>query len=180
LTALRKNIAIVMVAVVFAAAGALVYQWRAGSLAEAGPDPAVAGQQLMSARLNGLDGAATTLEKWRDKVLVVNFWATWCTPCREEIPEFIKFQSSHDAQGVQFVGIAVDTPERVAIYAKEMGINYPLLVGGLETMELARAVGNRAGVLPFTVVMGRNGRVAASVVGILKPEKLEKILRPLL
>ena len=83
-------------------------------------------------------------------------------------------------RGVQFVGIAVDTPERVAAYAKEMGINYPLSVGGLEMMDLARDAGDRAGVLPFSVVIDQGGRVADVTVGILRPEKLEKVLQPLL
>ncbi len=168
-----------LAAVLFAAAGVLAYQWRAGTL-DGGPDPVATGQRMLAARFNGLDGVSQSLEQWRGKVLVVNFWATWCGPCREEIPEFIKYQSSHGAKGVQFVGIAVDTPERVAIYAKEMGINYPLLVGGIETMELAREVGDRAGVLPFSLIIDRNGRVAATVVGVLRPEKLEKALAPLI
>ena len=176
---MRQKLAIAAAALVFAAAGALVYQWRAGAF-DSGPDPVVAGQRMLAANLLGLDGAPQTLGQWRGKVLVVNFWATWCAPCREEIPEFIKFQAANGARGVQFVGIAVDTTERVALYAKEMGINYPLLVGGLDAMELARDVGDRAGVLPFSLVIDRSGRVAGTAIGILKPEKLEKMLLPLL
>ncbi len=138
------------------------------------------GQRILTANLKGLDGAAMSLQQWRGKVLIVNFWATWCAPCREEIPEFIKMQSALAGRGLQFVGIAVDTPERVAAYAKEMGINYPLSVGGLEIMDLARDAGNRAGVLPFSLVIDRSGRVADVTVGILRPEKLEKIVQPLL
>ena len=99
---------------------------------------------------------------------------------REEIPEFIKWQAENAAKGVQFVGIAVDTTERVAIYAKEMGINYPLVVGGLETMEFARQLGNQRSVLPFTLVIDRSGKVASVQVGMLRPEKLESLLKPLL
>ena len=166
-------------ALVFAAAGILVYQWRAGAF-ERGPDPVVAGQRILAANVKGLDGTAFSLQQWRGKVLIVNFWATWCAPCREEIPAFIKMQSAMTGRGVQFVGIAVDTPERVAAYAKEMGINYPLSVGGLEMMDLARDAGDRAGVLPFSVVIDQGGRVADVTVGILRPEKLEKVLQPLL
>ncbi len=176
---MRQKLALAAAAIIFAAAGVLVYQWRAGAF-DSGPDPVATGQRILTARLAGVDGATQSLEQWRGKVLVVNFWATWCAPCREEIPEFIKFQANHAAKGVQFVGIAVDTPERVAIYAKEMGINYPLLVGGIESMELAREVGDRAGVLPYSLIIDRSGRVIATVVGILKPEKLEKTLLPLL
>ena len=167
------------VALAFAAAGLLVYQWQHGGF-ETRPDPVASGQHLLSTRLNGLDGKAQSIDQWRGKVLIINFWATWCTPCREEIPEFIKFQTKFAPNGVQFVGIAVDTPERVSIYAKEMGINYPLLVGGIETMDLARDVGDRAGVLPFSLIIDRAGRVVTTVVGVLKPERLEKELQPLI
>lgn len=176
---MRQTILIGLAAVVFATAGALAYLWRSGAFSD-GPDPVAGGRQLLSAPLKGVDGAPLTLEQWRGKVLVVNFWATWCTPCRDEIPEFIKFQAKYAANGLQFAGIAIDTPERVAAFAKEMGINYPLLVGGIETMDLARDLGDRAGVLPFSVVIDRSGRVVTTVVGILRPERMEKLLVPLL
>ncbi len=167
-------------AVLFAGAGLLFYQWRAGALDDRPPDPEAAGQMVLAAKLMGLDDQPQALEQWRGKVLVVNFWATWCAPCREEIPEFIKFQDRYGTRGVQFVGIAVDLKERAGPYAREIGINYPVLVGGLESMDFARQVGNRLGVLPFTLVIDRSGKVATTEVGILKPEKLENLLKPLL
>ena len=176
---MRQTLLIALAALVFAAAGALTYLWRSGAF-EDGPDPVAGGRQLLAASLKGVDGAPQTLEQWRGKVLVVNFWATWCTPCREEIPEFIKLQAQYAANGLQIAGIAIDSPERVAAYAKEMGINYPLLVGGIETMDLARDLGDRAGVLPYSVVIDRSGRVAGVVVGILRPERFEKLVLPLL
>lgn len=163
-------------AVVFAGAGFLFYQWQAGAFDER----SAAGQVLLAATLNGLDDKPQPLEQWRGKVLVVNFWATWCAPCREEIPVFIRFQEQYAGRGVQFIGIAIDQKERIVPYARDIGINYPVLVGGLEIMELARQAGNRAGVLPFTLVIGRDGKAATPVVGILKPEKLENLLKPLL
>jgi thiol-disulfide isomerase/thioredoxin len=165
------------VAVVFAAAGLFYYQWRSG---EAPPDAMEAGRMVLAARLMSVDDKLQPFEQWRGKVLIVNFWATWCAPCREEIPGFIQFQERYRASGVQFVGVAIDQKERVAPYAKEMGINYPLLVGGLETMEFARQLGNRRSVLPFTLVIDRAGMVNTAHVGILRPEKLETLLKPLL
>jgi thiol-disulfide isomerase/thioredoxin len=166
-----------LIAVGFAAAGILYYQWRAG---EALPDPAEAGRMMLAASLMGLDGKVQPFEQWRGKVLVVNFWATWCAPCREEIPGFVKFQEQYRAQNIQFVGVAIDQKERVEPYAREMGINYPLVVGGLETMEFARQLGDRRSVLPFTLVIDRGGKVAASEIGIIRPDKLETLLKPLL
>jgi thiol-disulfide isomerase/thioredoxin len=164
-------------AVLFAGAGYLFYQWRAGARP---PDAAATGQLVLAAKFMGLDDQPQALAQWRGKVLVVNFWATWCGPCREEIPGFIRFQDQYGPRGVQIVGLAIDQKERVAPYAKDIGINYPVLVGGLESMDFARQVGNWRGVLPFTLVLDRQGKVVSTEVGILKPEKLEVLLKPLL
>ena len=169
---------ITALAVICAAAGFGVYQWRAGD--DNSTNAAATGQMLMAAHLIGLDGKPHPLEQWRGKLLVVNFWATWCAPCREEIPGFVKFQQQYEMHGVQIVGIAIDTAERVVPYIQEIGINYPILVGGIETMDFARQIGNRAGVLPFTVVIDRHGKVVATVVGIVRPEKLVSLLGPML
>jgi thiol-disulfide isomerase/thioredoxin len=166
-----------VVAVAFTAAGFLYYQWQSRDVP---PDPAVAGRRVLAASFMGIDDKLQPFEQWRGKVLVVNFWATWCAPCREDIPGFIQFQERYRASGVQFVGVAIDQKERVAPYAKEMGINYPLLVGGLETMEFARELGNRRSVLPFTLVIDRTGTVTTAQIGIIRPDKLETLLKPLL
>ena len=173
----RQTLLLGTLAVLFAGVGFLFYQWRSG---ERSPDPVAARQMVLAAKLLGLDDKLQPLEQWRGKVLVVNFWATWCAPCREEIPGFIRFQALYRARGVQFVGIAIDQKERVGPYATDIGINYPVLVGGLETMELARQVGNRRGVLPFTLVIDRSGKLAVSEIGVLRPDKLENLLKPLL
>jgi len=177
LTRALQALALAALAILFAAAGFLYYQWRSGPDL---PDPAAAGQKLLAASLKGLDDRSQALDQWRGQVLVVNFWATWCAPCREEIPVFIQVQDRYRARGVQCVGIAIDQPERVRPYASEMGINYPLLVGGIETMEFAREIGNRAGVLPFTLVLDRSGRVAATHIGTYSVDALDKTLAPLL
>ena len=169
------------VARVFAAAGYLIYQWQSGAFGNGPPQNAVAtGQMVLAASLPGLDGKPQALAQWRGKVLVVNFWATWCAPCREEIPGFIKFQEQYGARGVQIVGIAIDRKERVAPYARDIGINYPVLIGGIETMDFARLLGNRQGVLPFSLVIDRSGKTVAVVTGVLKPEKLEDLAQSLL
>ncbi len=135
---------------------------------------------LLAASLPDLDGRPTTLGAWPGQVRVVNFWATWCPPCREEIPEFIRLQEKYRAAGVTFVGLAIDTPDRVAPYAKQMGINYPILIGEIEAMELARQAGNSHGALPYTVVLDRAGKVAVTHLGIFKTPQLEAALAPLL
>src|SRR6476661_1853241 len=116
-------------------------------------------------RLPDLDDRLQTVGDWRGKVVVVNFWATWCAPCREEIPLFVKLQKQYGDRGLQFVGIAVDELAKVKPFAAELGMNFPVLVGGAELIELTRKLGNRAGVLPFTVVVSRAGKVVSTEVG---------------
>ena len=161
------------VAILFAAAGIFFYKWHS---ADAPPSPEVAGRMVLGASLLGLDNRPQPFEQWRGKVLVVNFWATWCAPCREEIPGFIQFQEQYRARGVQIVGVAIDQKERVAPYAKDMGMNYPVVLGGLETLEFARLLGNQRSVLPYTLAVDRGGKVIFSQVGVLKPEKLAALL----
>ena len=120
------------------------------------------------------------MSKWRGKVLVVNFWATWCAPCREEIPALMRVQHKYVANGVQFVGIAIDNVSKVLEYAEEMHIDYVLLIGGMETLGLTKDLGNRAEVLPFTVVLDRAGKVAYAHAGPLSEALLEAVLSPLL
>ena len=172
-----QALVLVVLAAAFACAGFLFYQWRAGDLAQG---PGTAGEVLFATTLKGLDDQPQPLDRWRGRVLVVNFWATWCAPCREEIPAFIELQRKYADRGVQFVGIAVDQIERVRPYARDIGINYPVLIGGMDGIDLARSVGNRAGVLPFTLVIDRQGAVSQAMIGIVKPDRLEQIFKKLL
>jgi thiol-disulfide isomerase/thioredoxin len=142
--------------------------------------PASAARDLMTARLPDIDGRPQALEQWRGKVLVVNFWATWCAPCREEIPAFMKVQDKWSTRGLQVVGIAIDDADKVRPYIAELKINYPILVGGLDGIELARQAGDRLGGLPFTVVFDRKGGAVHSQLGGVNQQKLEALLEPLL
>jgi thiol-disulfide isomerase/thioredoxin len=125
-------------------------------------------------------GREQALEQWRGKVLVVNFWATWCAPCREEIPDFVRLQDELGAKGLQFVGIAIDQADKVGQFQKEFSINYPLLIGGYGAIELSRALGNRLGALPFTALVGRDGDVAYVHMGPLKEAQLRALANKLL
>lgn len=135
---------------------------------------------LMAVSIADLAGRPRTLTEWRGKVLVVNFWATWCPPCLKEIPEFMRMQERLEAQGVQFVGIAADREDKVREFARNYKINYPILLGQMDVIEIARLAGNRVGGLPFTVVVDRQGRWVHSESGALDEPRLQEILRPLL
>jgi thiol-disulfide isomerase/thioredoxin len=134
---------------------------------------------LMALALPDLNGTDQRLEQWKGKVLFVNFWATWCAPCREEMPEFIKAQREFGARGLQFVGIAVDDADKVRQFAAEIGLNYPALLGGYGAIELSRTLGNRVGALPFTIIIDRAGRVVHTQLGPMKMEQLNGFIAQL-
>jgi peroxiredoxin len=168
----------------FAMAAVAVLAAGAGLYAGLSRQPTEATTQATSALL-GLtlpdpEGHDQPLAQWRGKLLVVNFWATWCAPCRAEMPEFVKAQSLYGARGLQFVGVAVDEPGKTREFAKEIGLNYPVLIGGFGAMELSKSLGNSVMALPFTVVINRQGEVAYTQLGTLKPERLNLLIEKLL
>jgi thiol-disulfide isomerase/thioredoxin len=171
-----------IVAVALLALGAgLIAGWRAYAPANLSPAQAKsAAEMLYVSTMPDLKGINQSFEQWRGKVLIVNFWATWCPPCREEIPQFIKVQEKYRSRGLVFVGVAVDKKDAVRTYADEIGINYPVLLGDMEAMELTRKAGNRAGVLPYTLVIDRTGKIISTQFGGLTQDKLEPIISPLL
>jgi thiol-disulfide isomerase/thioredoxin len=135
---------------------------------------------IAQASFYDLNEKVQPLAQWKDKVIVLNFWATWCPPCRAEIPEFIRFQKQYGAQGVQFIGVAIDQKNKVQDFAKEVGMNYPVLLGDLAGIDLAKRIGNNEGGLPFSVIVDRTGKVVLTQLGTISYEKLETVIKPLL
>ncbi|MCP5248017.1 MAG: TlpA family protein disulfide reductase [Candidatus Accumulibacter sp.] len=127
----------------------------------------------MALTLDDLDGHRQALAQWRGKVLVVNYWASWCKPCVEEMPALSRLQERYAAQGVQFVGIGIDEVDNMRRFVKATPVTYPLLVGPREASETP---GLQVKALPYTVVIGRDGRFASSRLGRLDEEKLQPIL----
>lgn len=172
----RQWVLAAAVAVAAAAGGFAFNVWRTAPQAAA--NDAVAA--LKTARLPDTHGVVRSIDQWDGKVVVVNFWATWCAPCRDEIPILVKLQEKHAASGLQIVGIAIDQPEKVRPYAAEMRMNFPSLIGGVDAIELSRKLGNKAGVLPFTVVLDRRGKIAERHIGAIKEGPFEAKLTPIL
>jgi thiol-disulfide isomerase/thioredoxin len=148
------------------------------------PEPSTATQSLIGTALPqfsmlGLDGVREDVSQWQGKVRVINFWATWCPPCKREIPAMVALQESYGRQGLQIVGIALDNSEAVSEYVKESGINYPILLGD-EAIGIAEKLGNDMGVLPYTVIVDQLGNVAYVHYGEMERDALENEIKKLL
>ncbi len=130
--------------------------------------------------LEDLEGRRRAVQEWDGKVLAINFWATWCPPCRREIPAFNALQQEYGSRGLQFLGVAVDDPDRVRAFLQEVPVHYPVLIGEEEAMEVAVRYGNEAGVLPFTAIVDRQGRIAYLRYGELSEELAREVIESLL
>ncbi len=127
-----------------------------------------------------IEGDMRQAKEWDGKVLLVNFWATWCPPCKKEIPAFIALQEQYAEKGFQIIGIALDDEEAVKDYADSMGMNYPVMAAEVDAVDLARQYGNRVGVLPYSAFIDRNGKIVNVKAGGLSKKAAEQIILPLL
>jgi len=130
--------------------------------------------------LSDLNGQRRHVGEWDGKVLVLNFWATWCPPCVREMPYFAEMQAHYGDRGLQFIGIAIDDKQMVQDFIDTMGVSYPILVGAADAIDISRRYGNRFGVLPYSVIIDRNGKIAYIQKGELLQDVAEKAILPLL
>ncbi len=126
--------------------------------------------------LKDLDGKLRNADEWNGQVMVVNFWATWCPPCRKEMPEFIALQEKYASAGLQFVGIALDDAQKVADFIDTIGVEYPILVGQDDATRVSDAYGNRLGALPYTAVVDRSGTIVKTFRGEVSRQAIEKVI----
>ena len=137
-----------------------------------GPAVNVPVQALYAQTLPDAAGAPQALSQWKGKALLVNFWAPWCPPCVEEMPELSALQAEQAGNNLQIIGIGIDTPANIAEFAKKFNIAYPLYVAGVQGTELSRQLGNKVGGLPYTVLIGADGQIKKTYLGILKFDQL--------
>ena len=184
-----KTSAYVAVAAIAAAAGFLVYHYaiapREQMAAVATPDTeepqATAATEESSAlpaqlpdfTLGDLEGKPRSILSWPGKSMIVNFWATWCAPCRREIPLLRELQKQHGPEGFQIVGVAVDLREDVVKYAQEIGIDYPVLIGEQDGLDAVNKFGQGSIGFPFTVFTDNQGRIVLFHLGEIRKEQAD-------
>lgn len=173
---MKKNIfAFGFVALLFTAAGIYVGNERS---TPAAAEPSAVGR-LLSLSLMDASGQPQSMAQWKGRALIVNFWATWCAPCVDEMPELSALQKEIEPLKFQILGIGIDSPSNIAEFSAKYKISYPLYVGGTNGTDLSRQLGNQAGGLPFTVLIGRDGQIKKTFLGRLKMNELRKELTAL-
>jgi thiol-disulfide isomerase/thioredoxin len=127
---------------------------------------------LYGARLPGLDGQEFSLSTLKGRPLVVNFWATWCAPCVQEMPHLESM--AKELSEIKFVGIGIDTAQNIAQFVAKIPISYQLLIAGHAGIAMVRELGNSAGGLPFTLLFDANGSIFDSILGQVEPNDLRQ------
>ena len=138
---------------------------------------------FFSSTLTGLDGGKVAMEQFRGRPLVVNFWARWCGPCRDEIPELVKLRAEQGADGIEVIGVAIeenDKLEAVKDFAKAYDMRYPVVIAAKDGIPLMKALGNPQAGMPFTVYIRRDGKAVGSKLGLVRRADLEAAAQALL
>lgn len=152
--------------------------WRQASLTDPQNDAKTQNPvDLWNLQFKTLSGESLSMHAFRGKPLLLNFWATWCPPCVEELPLLDHFFQENNAKGWQVLGLAVDKTEAVRQFVYKRPLSFPIGVAGTEGTDLSRALGNLAGALPFTVVFNSTGNIVHRKMGVLNAQELQTLIR---
>jgi len=136
--------------------------------------------RLDEIKLPGLDGNKQDINQWQGKIVLVNFWATWCPPCLEEIPVFLSLRKEYAAAGFEVLGISIDDVSKVKRFRETMQISYPLLDGEDNGMALMHSLGNKIGGLPYSILFDRSGKAVEIKSGPYQEQELKDLIDKLL
>jgi peroxiredoxin len=141
-------------------------------------NPAI-GQTRPEFAMMDIKGNIRNIKDWDGQVVLLNFWATWCPPCLREIPDFIEVQHELADHDFQIIGIAVDNETDVRDFVSTMSMNYPVMAGEMEAIELSQRYGNSIGGLPYSAIIDKNGKITHTITGELSKDRLKSILEQL-
>jgi thiol-disulfide isomerase/thioredoxin len=136
--------------------------------------------RLLGAQFADLTGRERQLIEWRGRLGLINFWATWCEPCREEVHILDAAEQQYRSQGFSAIGIGIDSAANVRQFASNYKLSYQMLIAGPETIDLMRALGNSSGGLPFSVLLSRSGEVVHRKLGAFSAAELQQVVASLL
>jgi len=178
-----QRLAIILVAVVALTAGVYLSSRQQAlefpvSLAPLSSN--LVGSQRPDFRLGSSTGEFVTPHDFSGKTLLINFWATWCEPCRREMPMLTELQAEYGPAGLQVVGIALDDVQSVREFVQKLGINYPILVGETDVIETNRNYGNATGMLPYSVLVDSEGIIRWQYAGEIEHVEISGILSKIL
>ncbi|CAG4889911.1 TlpA family protein disulfide reductase [Paraburkholderia gardini] len=187
---MKRILAALAVAVVAAGGGAAAGYWflngnatqaaqsaqsaQPGATAATRPQDAV--NALWAQSVTNADGKPQSLSMFKGHPVVVNFWASWCGPCVEEMPALSQLHRDYSKKGIQFIGLGVDSEKNVKTFLQKVKVDYPVFVTGFGGADLAREFGNNAGGLPYTVVIDAKGNVLSTKLGEVQPAELKRTL----
>ncbi len=130
--------------------------------------------------LTDLQGQPQNFSQWDNHVVLLNFWATWCPPCRREMPDFIDVYEQYKDQGFVIVGVGIDDKQHIADFVDTLGVSYPVLTGEKDAMNVSRQYGNRHGALPYSIIIDKQGMIRYKTAGLVSKEQLVSRIEPLL
>ena len=169
-----KPTGLIIIAAVLALGGGIMARGFLSPLEQTSPMP------LPDLNLPDVSGKLHNISEWQGKILIINFWATWCPPCLKEIPELVLLQKQYSAKGLQVIGVAIDDQNSVEEFLVSNKINYPILIAGVTGIALAQQLGNTVDAVPFTVVVNQQGQIIHQHPGEFSQEQIMEIITPLL